>query len=112
MAYNAKTDWKYDDNITENDVNRWEQGIADAHDFETATLYRKNKDENGIYALLEWYRADGTLFKTSELEGESPQYATRRVKFYAKDGQTLVQEVVYSLTYDENGELISEVIQA
>ena len=32
MAYNAKTDWKYDDNITENDVNRWEQGIADAHE--------------------------------------------------------------------------------
>ena len=34
MAYNAKTDWKYDDNITENDVNRWEQGIADAHEME------------------------------------------------------------------------------
>lgn len=77
---------------------------------EAATLHRKNKDENGIYTRLEWYRADGTLFKTSELEGESPQYATRRVKFYAEDGQTLVQEIVYILTYDENGELISEVI--
>lgn len=32
MAYNAKTDWKYDDNITEDDVNRWEQGIVDAHE--------------------------------------------------------------------------------
>lgn len=79
---------------------------------EAATLHRKNKDENGIYTCLEWYRADGTLFKTSELEGESPQYATRRVRFYAEDGQTLVQEIVYILTYDENGELISEVIQA
>ena len=79
---------------------------------EAVTLYRKNKDENGIYTLLEWYRADETLFKTSELEGESPQYDTRRVKFYAEDGQTLVQEIVYTLTYDENGELISEVIQA
>lgn len=31
MAYQAKTDWKYDDPVTEHDINRWEQGIADAH---------------------------------------------------------------------------------
>lgn len=31
MAYQAKTDWKMDDPVTEYDINRWEQGIADAH---------------------------------------------------------------------------------
>ncbi len=31
MPYNAKMDWKQDDPVTEVDINRWEQGIADAH---------------------------------------------------------------------------------
>lgn len=31
MAYIKKTNWQYNDVPTENDVNRWEQGIADAH---------------------------------------------------------------------------------
>lgn len=31
MSYTAKLDWKYDDDVTEQDINRWEQGIADAH---------------------------------------------------------------------------------
>ncbi|WP_232696188.1 hypothetical protein [Brevibacillus daliensis] len=29
MAYNAKLDWEFDDDITEHDVNRWEKGIDD-----------------------------------------------------------------------------------
>ncbi|WNC14258.1 hypothetical protein [Brevibacillus brevis] len=31
MSYQAKTDWKMDDPVTEVDINRWEKGIADAH---------------------------------------------------------------------------------
>lgn len=31
MTYHAKTNWKQDDPVTEVDINRWEQGIADAH---------------------------------------------------------------------------------
>ncbi|WP_273483584.1 hypothetical protein [Desulforamulus ruminis] len=31
MAYQAKTNWQYDELVTENDANRWEQGIQDAH---------------------------------------------------------------------------------
>lgn len=31
MAYDAKTDWLPDDPINEDDVNRWEKGIQDAH---------------------------------------------------------------------------------
>ncbi|PAF18621.1 pyocin knob domain-containing protein [Terribacillus saccharophilus] len=31
MAYDAKTDWLPDDEIREDDLNRWEQGIDDAH---------------------------------------------------------------------------------
>ncbi|WP_342505606.1 hypothetical protein [Sporosarcina sp. FSL K6-2383] len=32
MAYDAKTDWQYNETPTEADANRWEQGIEDAHD--------------------------------------------------------------------------------
>lgn len=32
MTYNAKTFWKYDDPVMEDDFNRMEQGIKDAHD--------------------------------------------------------------------------------
>lgn len=31
MSYQAKTNWTFDDPVTEYDINRWEQGIADAH---------------------------------------------------------------------------------
>lgn len=31
MAYQAKTDWQHDTPVTEQDINRWEQGILDAH---------------------------------------------------------------------------------
>lgn len=32
MPYQAKTDWEYDTPVTEHDINRWEQGIKEAHD--------------------------------------------------------------------------------
>lgn len=31
MAFDAKTNWKYDDPVMEDDFNRWEKGIKDAH---------------------------------------------------------------------------------
>ncbi|MED1793527.1 hypothetical protein P4V54_12635 [Brevibacillus nitrificans] len=31
MSYLAKTNWTFNDPVTEYDINRWEQGIADAH---------------------------------------------------------------------------------
>jgi len=79
---------------------------------EAVSLERKNKDSEGIWTLLEWKRADGTLFKTSELTGgTSPNYTTRTVKFYDKNGSTLLQTIVYTLSYDVDDELESEVIQ-
>lgn len=31
MSYDAKLDWIYDTPVMETDINRWEQGILDAH---------------------------------------------------------------------------------
>lgn len=38
MPYEAKTDWKYDDTVTEKDLNRIEQGLKDAHVAEREAL--------------------------------------------------------------------------
>ncbi|MCY9516707.1 hypothetical protein [Paenibacillus apiarius] len=38
MPYEAKTDWKYDDMVTEKDLNRIEQGLKDAHVAERESL--------------------------------------------------------------------------
>ena len=38
MPYEAKTDWKYDDTVTEKDLNRIEQGLKDAHVAERKSL--------------------------------------------------------------------------
>ncbi|XLG13888.1 Hypothetical protein ACI5QL_01349 [Bacillus velezensis] len=43
MAYEEKTDWLPDDPINEDDVNRWEKGIKDAH---TDLVAHKNDMNN------------------------------------------------------------------
>ncbi len=78
---------------------------------EIASMERKNKDAEGIFTLIEFKRENGTMFKTSELSGgTSPQYTTRTVIFYEEDGTTIKEEFTLDLTYDEDDDLVSEVI--
>ena len=74
---------------------------------EAVSIERKNPDDDGVFTLIEFRRSDGTLFKTSQLNGTSP-YTSRTVKYYDKNGN-LVQTVKYSITYSDD-EVISEVI--
>ena len=74
---------------------------------EAVSIERKNPDDDGVFTLIEFRRSDGTLFKTSQLNGTSP-YTSRTVKYYDKNGN-LVQTVEYSITYSDD-EVISEVI--
>lgn len=74
---------------------------------EAVSIERKNPDDDGIFTLIEFKRADGTLFKTSQLNGTSP-YTTRTVKFYDEE-ENLVQTIQYSITYSDD-EVVSEVI--
>lgn len=77
------------------------------------SIERKNPDADGVYTLIEWRRPDGTLYKKSELSGGAPpQYSTRTVTYYAADGETAVKQVVYSIIYNDSGELVSEVVQS
>jgi len=74
---------------------------------EAVSIERKNPDDDGVFTLIEFRRSDGTLFKTSQLNGISP-YTSRTVKYYDKN-ENLIQTVEYSITYS-NDEVISEVI--
>ena len=73
-------------------------------------LYRSGKDSEDIYTILEWKRkSDNTLARKSVLSGgTSPEYTTRTVTYYAANGTTVVNTIIYTLTYSD-GELISEV---
>ena len=82
-----------------------------ADNVEELTLSCSQKDEEGIFTLIEWKREDGTLYKASELEGESPEYSNRTVKYYDEDGEVVLKELVYELSYDEDGDLIEEALQ-
>lgn len=55
MPYQAKIDWKYSDPVTEQDINRWEQGIADAH----AQLAQLSTDVNNLKTRV--YTLEGIL---------------------------------------------------
>ncbi|QPC47105.1 hypothetical protein [Mangrovibacillus cuniculi] len=72
---------------------------------------KTSKDSNGIYTTIEHRRnSDNTLIRRSVLSGgTSPAYTTRTVTFYGVDGVTLLRTDVYTLTYDSDGELVSEV---
>jgi hypothetical protein len=75
-------------------------------------VYKSGKDANGIYTIVEYKRADGTLYARSVLSGGvSPQYTTRTITYYAADGTTVLRTDTYTFTFDADGDLISEVKQ-
>jgi hypothetical protein len=75
-------------------------------------VYKSGKDANGIFTIVEYKRANGTLYARSVLSGgASPQYTTRTITYYDTDGTTVLKTDTFVLTYDADGELISEVKQ-
>jgi hypothetical protein len=72
---------------------------------------KTNKDANGIFTTVEHRRkSDNTLVRRSVLSGgTSPNYTTRTVTFYAANGTTVTRTDTFTLTYDSDGVLISEV---
>jgi hypothetical protein len=75
-------------------------------------VYKSGKDENGIFTIVEYERADGTLYARSVLSGgTSPQYTTRTITYYDNDGTTVLRTDPYTLIYDADGDLIGEVKQ-
>ena len=75
------------------------------------SVYRSNKDTYGVFRTITQKRSDGTTFRTSELSGgTAPQYSTRTLTFYAADGVTVSSTATYTLSYDTDGDVVSEVL--
>lgn len=72
---------------------------------------KTNKDANGIFTTIMYRRkSDNSLYATSVLSGgTSPSYTTRTVTYYELNGTTVRKTVTFTLSYDADGVLVSEV---
>lgn len=72
---------------------------------------KTNKDTNGIFTTITYRRkSNDSLFATSVLSGgTSPSYTTRTVTYYEANGTTVRKTVTFTLSYDADGVLVSEV---
>lgn len=87
-------------------------GIVDfAENLMIHSTYKSGLDANGIYTTVEHKRPDGTLLLKSVLSGgTSPKYTTRTETKYALNGTTVEWTKVYTISYDVNGNVLSEVL--
>ncbi|KUO58980.1 MAG: hypothetical protein APF84_05865 [Gracilibacter sp. BRH_c7a] len=79
---------------------------------EVMSLYKLNKDDSRVFTELQWKREDGTLARKSLLSGgTAPNYTAKTVTYYESDGITVKAARTYALSYDQDNDLISEVLQ-
>lgn len=77
----------------------------------TYSTYKTNQDINGIYTTVTYKRADGTTHKVSELSNPvDDKYTTQTVTYYQADGLTVDKTEVYTITYNADGDVESEVL--
>jgi hypothetical protein len=75
------------------------------------STYRSAKDSNGKFTQIDKKRSNGTLFSRSILSGgTSPLYTSRTETLYATNGSTVTGTKIYTLSYDSDGDMISEVL--
>ena len=80
-------------------------------DLSNMKVIKSGKDANGTFTTVTYRRkSDDSVCATSVLSGgTSPNYTTRTVTRYQTDGITVRSTTVYTLTYDADGLLVSEV---
>lgn len=77
----------------------------------TYSCIKSNRDDNGIYTLVTYKRADNTIYKTSELSNPvDGNYTTQTITYYQADGLTVDKTEVYTITYNADGDVESEVL--
>jgi hypothetical protein len=74
-------------------------------------VYRLNKDVNGVFREVQYKRTNGTLWKKSVLSNPDAKgnYQTQTITYYSSDGVTITGTETWSITYDEEGDVVSEV---
>ncbi len=77
---------------------------------------RSDRDSDGVYRKVSYFRPDGTLFQVSQLEHDplSPVvngiYNKRVTSIFNKIGDTIVDSWSTLIAYDSDGVVISEQI--
>lgn len=85
--------------------------LAEFNPTVTYSVYKSNKDDNGIYTNVTYKRADGTIYKISELSNLiDGNYTTQTITYYKENGSTVDKTEVYSITYNADGDVESEVL--
>jgi len=109
-ASNTGWDNLYPITKAENVLTRDGSNLA-AYLYNNFQIYKSGKDPNGIFTIVEYKRADGTLFKKSVLSNpdSNQRYQTQTITYYASDGVTILGTETWSLTYDSDGDLVNEV---
>jgi methionine synthase I (cobalamin-dependent) len=73
--------------------------------------YASAVDANGVYTVVDYKRADGTLYMKSTLSGgTSPNYTTDTWQFYNDAGTTVILTKTWTIAYDANGKITSKVV--
>lgn len=88
-----------------------EKEVAELQNANELSVVKSGKDSEGIFTTVTYKRkSDNTIFAKSVLSGgTSPQYTTRTLTFYNADGITIKGTKIYTLSYDSDGDLVSEV---
>lgn len=88
-----------------------EKEVAELQNANELSVVKSGKDSEGIFTIVTYKRkSDNTIFAKSVLSGgTSPQYTTRTLTFYNADGITVKATKIYMLSYDSDGDLVSEV---
>ena len=82
---------------------------ADSTSYST---YKLNPDTEGIFTEIQYKRPNGTLIMKSVLSGgTTPKYTTRTETEYEQNGITVKATRIYTVTYDTDGKVVSEVLQ-
>lgn len=69
-------------------------------------------DANGLYTIISYKRADGTLYMKSTLSNPdaSLNYQTDTWQFYNAAGTTIMLTKTWTISYDANGGIVSKVV--
>lgn len=109
----------YNNKVNKHIKQSWFKEVEDAinvigQNFDDNThysVYKTSKDVEGIYTVVQYKRSDGTLIMESTLSGGiTPKYTTRTELWYDILGTTVIATKVYTLSYDSDDEVMSEVI--
>ena len=97
-------------NTVVNNLNADMLGGRHLPELDQYNMYRSAIDANSIFTQVDYKRYDNTLFIRSILSGgTSPSYTTRTVTYYDLNGSTVLYTKVYTISYDGNGNITSEV---